>query len=263
MTTAAIRPDAGRRLVFLHLAKTGGTTLDHHFAQAFAADEICPKNSDLYDLSTEELARYRYFSGHFVYDQLRRIPGPIFTVTVLRNPIERVISNYYFLKRHTPRHLADHPIPAATAARQCPDLLSFLRSPDIDIRYLIENNMARQLAGRVHIAEGGGYLFPSAGRAIPMSELDIVHRATGALLAMDVVGFTQDLASVYARVALAFDMPQHIELARLNTRSETSPSLEPMAEEPVSDEARRELNRLTNLDRILYRLARTHAALGR
>lgn len=263
MTTATIPSAAGRRLVFLHLPKTGGTTLDHHFAKAFAPEEICPKNAELHLMPPEELARYRYFSGHFVYDQLRFIPGPIFTVTVLRNPVERVISNYYFLKRHTEAHLASHPIPAAELARQCPDLLTFLRRPELEIRFLIENTMARQLAGRVHVAEGGGYLFRSAGRAIPMSELEIIHRAAGNLLATDVVGFTHDLASVYARVALSFDMPQYVVLGRLNTRSETSASLETIAEEPVTEEARRELQRLTNLDRAIYRLARGHAELQR
>ncbi|GGJ08167.1 sulfotransferase family protein [Neoroseomonas lacus] len=263
MTTAALPPAAGRRLVFLHVAKTGGTTLDHHFAKAFAPDEICPRNIDLHQLPPDDLARYRYFSGHFVYDQLRLIPGPIFTVTVLRNPAERVISNYYFLKRHTPQHLASHPIPAADIARRCPDLLTFLRRPELEIRFLIENTMARQLAGIVHVVEGGGYVYRAAGRGIPMSELEIMHRATGALLAIDVVGFTHDLASVYARVALAFGMPQQIELARLNTRSETSASLEPVADEPVTEEARRELSRLTNLDRSLYQLARAHVAMRR
>lgn len=263
MTTAAIPPAAGRRLVFLHLAKTGGTTLDHHFSQAFAPEEICPRKVQLHELPPEQLARYRYFSGHFAHDDLRLIPGPIFTVTVMRHPAERVISNYYFLKRHTPQHLASHPIPAAEIARQCPDLLSFLRRPELEIRFLIENTMARQLAGIVHVAEGGGYLFRAAGRAIPMSELEIMHRAAGALLAMDVVGFTHDLASVYARVALAFGMPQRIAMARLNTRSETSASLETVPEEPVTEEARRELARLTNLDRILYQLARAHEAMRR
>lgn len=262
MTTDAL-PAARRRLVFLHLAKTGGTTLDHHFAKAFAPDEICPRKIDLHGQSPEDLARYRYFSGHFDYDQLRLIPGPIFTVTVLRNPAERVISSYYFLKRHTPQHLASHPIPAAEIARQCPDLLAFLRRPELEVRFLIENNMARQLAGMVHVAKGGGYIFKAAGRGIPMSELQIMHRATGSLLAIDVVGFTHDLASVYARVALAMGLPQQIELARLNTRAETSASLEAVPDEPVTEEARRELSRLTNLDRALYQLARAHVAMHR
>jgi hypothetical protein len=263
MTEASIPRGNGRRLVFLHLAKTGGTTLDHHFAQAFAPEEICPKNVDLHLMPAEELARYRYFSGHYVYDQLRYIPGPVFTVTVLRNPVERVISNYYFLKRHTPAHLAAHPIPAAEIARRCPDLLSFLRCPDLEIRYLVENNMARQLAGRIHIAPEGGYLFQSAGRAIPISALEIMHRAAGNLLRTDVVGFTHDLGSVYARVALAFDMPQYVEMGRLNPRSEVSASLAPAVEEPVTEEARRELHRLTTIDRDLFRLARAHVAMVR
>lgn len=264
MPHASLPPLPGRRLVFLHLPKTGGTTLDHHFAQGFAPGEICPEHGPgLHRMPAEELARYRYFSGHFVYDQLRCIPGPLFTVTVLRNPVERLLSAYYFLKRHRPEHLTAHPMREAEIARQCPDLLAFLRRPEPEIRYYIDNTMARNLAGGVNLAEDGGYVFPAGGSGVPISELEIMHRATGNLMAVDVVGFTHNLGQVYARVALALGLPQQVTLARLNARRDVTASLAEIAEEAVTEEARKELNRLTSLDRELFRLARAHAALRR
>jgi len=182
---------------------------------------------------------------------------------VLRNPVERVLSSYYFLKRHRQEHLDAHPMREAAIARQCPDLLSFLRRPEPEIRYYIDNTMARNLAGGVNLAPQGGYVFPAAGRGIPMSELEIIHRATGNLLGLDVVGFTHNLAEVYARVALALGLPQQVTLARLNARQDVTASLADIADEPITEEARQELNRLTTLDRDLYRLARAHAGLKR
>jgi hypothetical protein len=257
-------PAAGRRLVFLRLPKTGGTTLHHHFKAFFRPEEICPSaGPDLHLIPPDRLAGYRYYAGHFVYDQLRLIPGPLFTVTVLRQPVERLISTYHFLRRHTPGRLARHPLPEASLARTSASLLAFLSNPDPVVQYTVNNVMARALAGGVNVNAAGDYVFAAGGAGIAMSELEIMHRATGNLLAMDVVGFTNALPQVYARVALAFGMPRLDALARLNTRDQVSADLEPAVEEEITPEARAELHRLTVLDREIFRLARAHAALAR
>jgi hypothetical protein len=257
-------PAAGRRLVFLHLPKTGGTTLHHHFSAAFAPHEICPERGAQLDrIPPTQLASYRYFSGHFVFDQLRLIPGPLFVVTVLRPPIDRILSVYHFLRRHSAERLAAHPLKEAELARASPTLLDFLRNPAPEIQYAIDNTMARNLAGGINLDRKGGYVFPAAGTGIRVSELEVMHRATGNLLSIDVVGHTNALAEVYARVALAFGMPRIPALARLNTREEIRPGLDPAVEEPVTPEARQEMQRLTTLDRELFRLARDHIAMHR
>ncbi|WP_198373668.1 sulfotransferase family protein [Roseomonas rosulenta] len=264
MSLPAYPPGAGRRLVFLHLPKTGGTTLHHHFSAFFRPEEICPSTGpDLHLIPPERLAAYRYFAGHFVYDQLRLITGPLFTVTVLRPPVERLLSAYYFLRRHGAERLARHPLPEASIARASANLLDFLRNPDPRVQYTVSNVMARALAGGVNVAADGGYVLAAAGVGIAISELEVMHRATGNLLAMDVVGFNSNLAQVYARVALAFGMPRLVDLARLNTRNQAVPGLEPVVEEEITPEARAELQRLTTLDREIFRLARAHAALAR
>jgi hypothetical protein len=264
MVLPQTQPAAGRRLVFLHLPKTGGTTLHHHFSAAFAPHEICPERGPHLDrIDPQQLAAYRYFAGHFVFDQLRLIPGPVFIVTVLRPPIDRILSVYHFLKRHTAERLATHPLREAELARASPTLLDFLRNPDPEIQYAIDNTMARNLAGGINLDGKGGYVFPAAGVGIRISELEIMHRATGNLLRVDVLGHTNALADVYARVALAFGMPQIPTLARLNTREEVRPGLEAAVQEAVTPEARQEMNRLTSLDRDMFRLVREHVASRR
>jgi hypothetical protein len=59
-------------------------------------------------------------------------------------------------------------------------------------------------------------------------------------------------------VALVFGMRRVAELRRLNTRTETHPDLEPVVEEELTRETRHEIDRLTFLDRTLFRLARAH-----
>jgi hypothetical protein len=249
---------AGRKLVFLHLPKTGGTTLHHHFAQHFAPEDICPERfSHLHDWAPEDLARYRYFSGHFNFDQIRLIPGPLFIVTVLREPTERVLSSYYFWRRHTADAVQRHKLEGPAIARQG-SMIDFLRNPHHEVQDSVNNTMARYLAGQVKVQDDLTYRYSAGRHSIPVSELEVLHRALGNLLAIDVIGFASHLHDVYTRVAFAFGMPRIASLARLKTRTDTDPDLEPLVEEPLTPELRAEIDRRTYLDRTLVRLARAH-----
>lgn len=258
MSEAVLPPGADRKLVFLHLPKTGGTTLHHHFSQAFAKPEICPERFSALDaIPPETLATYRFFSGHFNFEQVRLIPGRTFIVTVLRDPVERILSTYYFWKRHPASVVSEHNL-AGPAAARANDLLGFLRSDVPEVRDGIENTMTRYLAGGVNVDATGKYIFPNAAIRVPISDLQVLHRATGNLLSTDVFGFTSNLPDVYARVGLAFGMKRLPRLAKLNTRDSSNPNLEPLVEEEVTPAVRAEIDRLTVLDRILFRLAREH-----
>lgn len=249
---------AGRKLVFLHLPKTGGTSLHHHFAAHFAPEEICPERfSRLHRYSPEELDRYRFFSGHFNFDQVRTIPGRLFIVTVLRDPTERLLSSYYFWKRHTADAIARRKLEGPAIARSG-SMIDFLHNTHHEVQDSINNTMTRYLAGQVNVQADLTYRYSAGGPGVPVSELEVLHRAIGNLLSMDVIGFAGNLHEAYTRVALAFGMPRVAEIARLNTRRDTHPDLEPAQEEELSRETRAEIDRLTQLDRTIYRLARAH-----
>jgi hypothetical protein len=248
----------GRKLVFLHLPKTGGTTLHHHFSAHFAPEEICPERfSNLHAWKREDLDRYRYFSGHFNFDQVRLIPGPLFIVTVLRDPVERLMSSYLYWRRHTAAAVARPGMEGPAFARSS-TLAEFLRNPHHQVQDSVNNTMTRYLAGQVNVNADLTYRYYAGGAAMPVTELEVLHRALGNLLAIDVVGLTANLHDVYTRVALAYGMPRLASLARLNTREETGRDLEPVSEEQPTPEARAEIERAVWLDRVVFRLARAH-----
>jgi len=258
MNDSSFPAAAGRKLVFLHLPKTGGTTLHHHFSAAFTPEEICPERFSRLDaIPADTLARYRYFSGHFNFEQVRLVPGPSYVVTVLRDPAERILSTYYFWKRHRPEIVRSHNL-AGPAAARATDLLGFLQSTDPAVRDAIENTMARYLAGGVNITAEGTYAFPSGDASVLVTDMEVIHRATGNLMAVDHFGFTPQLGEVYAKVCWEFRMKRLPQLAKLNTRESESPHLEPIETEEITPAIRAELDRLTVLDRMVYRLARAH-----
>ncbi len=91
-----------RKLVFLHLQKTAGTSFTSALGNLFPPEQVCPERHNyLQHWKKSDLGRYRFFAGHFKYDALREIPGPMDIVTVLREPMARVLSHYYFVQSHT------------------------------------------------------------------------------------------------------------------------------------------------------------------
>jgi hypothetical protein len=88
------------QLCFIHLPKAGGTTLNAHLQTHFGPDEICeiPLWKDL-PHKPPDLARPRYLAGHTYYEAFKLLPrNPVF-ITMLRDPIERSISQYEQLRR--------------------------------------------------------------------------------------------------------------------------------------------------------------------
>ncbi len=122
-----------------------------------APDETCPDHfAELYRHTDAELARWRFFSGHFRMDELRRIPPPAFRVTLLRDPRERILSLYRFWRRIGLSFPS--PPPGPRAARET-DLADFLRCRVPDVAEAVDNAVARGLAGGVFVRPGQGWVF--------------------------------------------------------------------------------------------------------
>lgn len=248
-----------RKLVFLHLPKTGGTSLHHHLTRAFPPEQVCPeRHVRLWRWAPEDLARYSLFSGHFTFDGVARIPGRKFIVTVLRAPKDRILSTYYFWKRHTDEEIERHDLKGPRLARQG-DLLAFLRHEDPSVRDAIDNQIARYLAGHVSVWRDGVYRHLVDGAAVAdLTGLEVVQRALTNLLSVDLIGFVETIDEVYARIAREFHLPPVERLERMNTRQEERPGLEQTREEEITPEITRELNRLTQFDAMVVNLARHH-----
>jgi hypothetical protein len=90
-------------LYFSHIPKTAGMTFRTIVEDHFHSEEICPAtlNAQLAKLPKEEVSKYRLFRGHLGFINLPElVPGKqIVNVTVLREPVARVISHYEYIRR--------------------------------------------------------------------------------------------------------------------------------------------------------------------
>lgn len=113
-------------LVHLHIPKTGGTSLSSMIKHGFHREEVFEsinEGEEVYDglsLVTFECCRerllargpegqrrVRYFSGHLPMGTHALFEGSAKYITVLRHPVERVVSLFHFLSRYNARFARD------------------------------------------------------------------------------------------------------------------------------------------------------------
>ena len=127
-------------LIFLHIGKAAGQTLEAIMRRQYAPHEIAAYSGRFGvtpHFSEEELGRARVVMGHIPFGIHRAIPRPSNYTTLLREPVPRVISLYRYIVSTPAHHLH-------TAVREL-DLLSFVTS-EIDAME-VDNGQTRQLAG--------------------------------------------------------------------------------------------------------------------
>jgi hypothetical protein len=87
-------------IVFLHIPKTAGQSVHQFLKRIVGPKAVAPArvNEQLYGLSISELRRYHLISGHLDWALLDCVREPKFVFTILRNPVERILSFYFFLR---------------------------------------------------------------------------------------------------------------------------------------------------------------------
>jgi hypothetical protein len=93
-------------LVFLHIPKTAGVSVRSVISANFHADRIahvmyeqCESRNHIEAV----LKANDFVHGHFRYELIHDMAHPRRLVTFLRNPVERSLSQYYFLRKHDPQ----------------------------------------------------------------------------------------------------------------------------------------------------------------
>ncbi|MED3918054.1 sulfotransferase family 2 domain-containing protein [Priestia aryabhattai] len=93
-------------VIFMHIPKTGGTTLNNIFKKFYSENEIYDHvpleemNKQFSQLKEEDKKNIKAISGHHFYGIHEFFSQPYVYFSMMRHPVERVISLYYFLKSY-------------------------------------------------------------------------------------------------------------------------------------------------------------------
>lgn len=139
--------DANNQLLcFSHVPKTGGTSLETILTKNFLLSEVLHVNApDLNkqaDLLTLKKNHPKLICGHHPMHGLlyQLIPEqPIFHLTQLRHPVDRVLSYYNYVRGKT-----DHPMHEHALGQSITDFLQSDSSPELS------NGQAKRFSGNLH-----------------------------------------------------------------------------------------------------------------
>jgi hypothetical protein len=138
-------------LLFLHIPKTAGLSLIELLDSQFPVELIFPLHSaptpDMFDVFSEKsLQSYRLVRGHFrfgpyapgVYSHITQNP---LIMTMLRHPVERLISAYHFVMRSTHNRLHAEFVSKGVTFQQ------YVSDPEYE--NLTENVLTRVVIGHI------------------------------------------------------------------------------------------------------------------
>ena len=198
---------------FVHVMKTGGTTLVLHMVRQFEPGELYPDETldrrnasdveaymsidELLDLPRERKASIRAYTGHFPFMVRDQLGVDLATLTLLRDPVDRTISSLKHFKRLYERY---RDLPLEAIYEDAFVFRHFVDNHQTKVFAVTAADRPKAIASRLtqaemhaHLAGTGGD--PDAGSLAP-SDTFLVddHRlalAKGQLAEVDVIGVSE------------------------------------------------------------------------
>lgn len=156
-------------VIFVHVPKTGGITLgcslrwQYGSRHTFTTKWNAPAAANPFEaLSEASRRRIRVVKGHVLYGVDRFLPQPCTYVTMLRDPVPRVLSLYYFVQANWPESEAGQA-----------SLRAFVAESILPYR---PNDQTRRLSGRATDAQGR---LPDDALDVARANLDADFAAVG------------------------------------------------------------------------------------
>ena len=132
---ARTAPLHSQAILFMHIPKTAGTTFREAIIENYKYSQVAylyphPPGlliSNLGLLPLEQRANFRLVMGHFQYGIHEFLPQDYTYVTIVRNPVERVISHYHYMLQTVPEITLD-----GALTLSLPEMLERRRTVNLD-----------------------------------------------------------------------------------------------------------------------------------
>lgn len=187
-------PRYPKQTIFIHVPKTAGLSIHEYFASFIGSrrsrryayiDKFYGEayNENASDEALKEARSALLVAGHIDWKLVMSVRQPhAFVFTILRDPAERLLSNYHYLHRMSEDGLFVQRRLSVIRKLKSLSFEEFCTSNDPEILYTTNNLMVRQLSYRIN---------GTADLDAPFGEM--LDEALKNIAAMDYVGFQQTL----------------------------------------------------------------------
>lgn len=225
------------QIVFLHISKTAGTSISRYLNFAIPGSTLYHRTAEEFDRTEKSvLEKFDIVQGHISSSHLQKLRDDRFVFTFLRDPVDRVMSIYYFLRERSHPHDATNPSSPFVLAKQN-DLMDFLRLKSPAVQVLVSNHQTYAL----------GLDWRSRDRT---HNAIVLRRAKVALNKMNFIGMTNRFNESVSLLFYELRLPDMAESFWENATQERR------RPDHLSKEERRAIEDLNRLDMALYRYAR-------
>ena len=244
----------GRTLFFLHMPKAVGTSFRDLLARRLSPEDVLSVGLEGTSSITRKLAnadRYALVHGHLPYAAVQLFTRHPFLFTVLRDPIERAISAFHFMKQHWP-HMEELAVSGRISRARAAD---YLKAREMSLGDFIRNE---PLAAARHLGNVQVELLTCADvekRHLYADDYEIrlspgdLDLAKERLAGFDAFGLAERLPESIDYLSRALKTRPLGDLAWCNkTRSRPAVS-------EIDDKVLADLHRLTDYDSKLYAFA--------
>lgn len=232
--------------LFLHIQKTAGTSLVN-MARRHYGDNVI-SHGDYCTATPDELRKVGFISGHFGYAYAHPLMAGRYTFTFLRDPVERILSFYYFC--HSREHIR-FDIYQLARDHDLPGFLNICMA-DPFLKMQVWNNQVWQLAY--------GYTQPEIRKLDDFSVDQLLALSKEHLAELSHVGFTETFPEDSDIICKALKFPRRNEKEPILMENVT-PQRPRFDDLPAA--VRGLLLKMTELDRELYAHARNIRAANK
>jgi hypothetical protein len=244
------------KTIFLHIPKTGGTSLSWHLREFFPPERVYEDRSDhFYTETAGLLASRRFFFGHFCLQSCDLIPGDKRIITMLRHPVARLISIYYFWRSHSDAVIQLRNLPFVRLAR-CHRMAEFFSLEQVQKSPGFNNAMVT-LLGRAPIYDRWD---PDMQLEEDFDAREWVRAAEANLADLTAFGLMERFEESVTLIFQALGLPRPTALKSENVLEKIAgnvPGIERIELEPCGEEALAAMAPLVEADLELYRCAET------